>query len=135
MHILIVDDNAITRRTLRQMLAKLGYSAVDEARDGKEALQVLDKTRVDMIFTGWSMPGMSGPELTAHLRTMKQHADLPIFLFTSRNTTEDVLAAMESGITDYLLKPLTPELLASRIRIGLARAQASRERKRKNRTG
>jgi two-component system, chemotaxis family, chemotaxis protein CheY len=112
--LLVVDDSLTMRRIVVNTLQKLGYHDIVEAADGVEALSQLDDS-VKVILTDWIMPEMSGLELVRAIRARPQFASLPICMITTRSAREDLIAAIEAGIDDYILKPLQPHTLKEKI--------------------
>ncbi|RMH68143.1 MAG: response regulator [Bacteroidetes bacterium] len=115
MKILVVDDSPTMRRIVTNALREIGYTDLDEAGDGAEALEKLKSGSFDFVVTDWNMPNMNGLELTQSIR---KHADLnhlPILMVTTRGMKEDVIAAMQARVNNYVVKPFTPEVLREKI--------------------
>jgi two-component system, OmpR family, KDP operon response regulator KdpE len=118
--ILIVDDDAQIRRTLRATLVPQGYS-VSDARSGEEALEKLRAEKTDVVLLDLNMPGMGG---LAACREIRRHSDVAIIVVTVRDSETDKVQVLDAGADDYITKPFsTPELLA-RIRAALRRLAA-----------
>jgi chemosensory pili system protein ChpA (sensor histidine kinase/response regulator) len=108
---LVVDDSLSARKALVQIMEDAGYE-VREARDGMEAVQLVEARRPDIVLADMEMPRMNGIELTAHLRTRRETADLPVIMITSRSTAKHRRQAEAAGVDVYLTKPfLDDELL------------------------
>lgn len=119
--ILIVDDDAQIRRTLRATLVPQGYG-VSDARSGEEALEKLRAEKTDVVLLDLNMPGMGG---LATCREIRRHSDVAIIVVTVRDSETDKVQVLDAGADDYITKPFsTPELLA-RIRAALRRLPAS----------
>lgn len=119
--ILIVDDDAQIRRTLRATLVPQGYG-VSDARSGEEALEKLRAEKTDVVLLDLNMPGMGG---LATCREIRRHSDVAIIVVTVRDSETDKVQVLDAGADDYVTKPFsTPELLA-RIRAALRRLPAS----------
>ncbi|HXO00383.1 MAG TPA: response regulator transcription factor [Candidatus Acidoferrales bacterium] len=116
--ILIVDDEPQIRRVMRTTLSSHGYSVV-EAASGEEALEKLRAERPDLIILDVNMPGMSGLETCAEIRTS---SDVPIIMLTIRNTERDKVQALDAGADDYVVKPFGVQELMARIRAALRRS-------------
>lgn len=114
MKCLCVDDSATMRRIVLNALKTIGITDVIEAADGAEALAKCDAS-VSLVITDWNMPNMSGLELTKALRANPATAKLPILMVTTRSVKEDILQAVEAGVTSYILKPFTPQVLKEKI--------------------
>lgn len=116
--ILIVDDEPQIRRVMRTTLSSHGYSVV-EAASGGEALEKLRAARPDLIILDVNMPGISGLETCAEIRTS---SDVPIIMLTIRNSERDKVQALDAGADDYVVKPFGVQELMARIRAALRRS-------------
>lgn len=114
MKALVVDDSAITRRILVNTLQSIGFTEILEATDGKSALDQLSPG-IELIITDWNMPGMAGIELTRTLRQDPEWAKVPILLVTARNMRPDVIEAAQAGVSGYIVKPFTRDMLRTKI--------------------
>ncbi len=114
---LIVDDSAMARRLIVSVVrAKLGVERVLQAADGREALLILDKNPVDLIISDWSMGKVNGDELLSYVRRNERLRHIPFIMVTSNAHRESILAAIQLGVTQYLVKPFTPAELEQKIR-------------------
>jgi len=116
--ILIVDDEPQIRRVMRTTLSSHGYAVV-EAASGEEALEKLRAVRPDLIVLDVNMPGISGLETCAEIRTS---SDVPIIMLTIRNSERDKVQALDAGADDYVVKPFGVQELMARIRAALRRS-------------
>ncbi len=117
MRALVVDDSRTMRRILRSYVEKSGYT-VDEAENGREALDVLEQVGpVELILIDWNMPVMSGLELVQALRSNPAFNETRLMFVTSEADMTRVVAALEAGANEYLMKPITLELLNDKLRI------------------
>ena len=116
--ILVVDDEPQIRRVLRTTLTSQGY-AVNEAKSGDEALDLIRMERPDLILLDVNMPGRSGLETCREIRS---GSDIPIIMLTVRNTERDKVQALDAGADDYVVKPFGSDELMARIRAALRRA-------------
>jgi two-component system chemotaxis response regulator CheY len=116
-NILIVDDMAAMRKILKTLLAQLGYKNVDEAEDGKQALEILRKNpdKYELVITDWNMPNMTGIELVQEIRKDEKLKHLPILMVTAEAKKENVLMAIKAGVNNYIVKPFTAETLKEKI--------------------
>lgn len=117
MRFLVVDDSATMRRILVNSLQRIGYDDFVEAASGAEALERLDAS-VQFIITDWSMPGLSGVELARALRASSP--SVPVLMVTTRSSREELMAALQAGVSHYIVKPFTPQVLKERIEAALA---------------
>jgi two-component system chemotaxis response regulator CheY len=115
--ILIVDDMAAMRKILKTLLAQLGYKNVDEAEDGKQALEILKQNpdKYGLVITDWNMPNMTGIELVQEIRKDEKLKHLPILMVTAEAKKENVLMAIKAGVNNYIVKPFTAETLKEKI--------------------
>lgn len=116
--ILVVDDVAINREVIVQMLEKLGYVASSVA-SGKEALQALELRPFDVVFMDIQMPGMDGYEATAHIRksTNARIKETVIIALTANALEGDEAKCLAAGMDDYLAKPIKKAMLEKKLRI------------------
>ena len=113
---LVVDDSVTMRRIVTNSLKALGYTQYIEAADGKEALEKLNANAgVNFIITDWNMPVLSGLELTKAIRSHPEKSNMPILMVTTRGVKEDILQALQARVTNYVVKPFTPQILKEKI--------------------
>ncbi len=113
--ILVVDDMSTMRRVIKSILNQLGYSNIDEAENGKDALSKLSSSHYDFVLTDWNMPEMDGLELVKAIRQDPNLKDLPILMVTAEAKKENVLEALKAGVNNYIVKPFTAEILKEKI--------------------
>jgi len=123
-HLLVVDDNEMNRDMLARRLVQRGFQ-VAVAEGGREALDAVAATRFDLILLDVMMPGISGLDVLRTLRESYSVADLPIIMATARDSSEDIVEALQLGANDYVTKPLDFSVVLARIQaqISLKRAQ------------
>lgn len=115
MKFMLVDDSSTMRKIQRRTLEKLGFADIIEAEDGQQALGLLQQpSPPDFIITDWNMPNMNGLELVQAIR--KDNKTIPIVMVTTEAEKSKVIQAIQAGISDYLIKPFTPEALSAKIR-------------------
>ncbi len=112
---LVVDDMATMRRIIKSLLNQLGYKNIDEAEDGKEALNKLKAQKYDFVITDWNMPNMTGLELVQEIRKEPDLKHLPVLMVTAEAKKENVIAAIKAGVNNYVVKPFTAETLKEKI--------------------
>ena len=125
-HILVVEDNANTRRLMEAVLRQHGYEPI-LASDGEDALQIMDKKHVDLILLDIMMPNMDGYEFTRILR--ESGCDLPILMVTAREKPADKHRGFQIGTDDYMVKPVDEEEMILRIAALLRRSRIANEHK------
>jgi two-component system, OmpR family, phosphate regulon response regulator PhoB len=121
-HVLIVEDEAPLAEMLRYNFEKEGF-AVSTARDGEEALTMIDEARPDLIILDWMLPQVSGLEVCRQLRRKPDTRDLPVIMLTARGEEADRVRGLEGGADDYITKPFSPGELVARMRAVLRRAR------------
>ena len=118
MRVLIADDDAVMRHSLKVHLERWSYQ-VDECADGREAWKVLlAGNAASVAVIDWNMPGMDGPTICQELRAIPALSAMYVILLTSNNEQKDVVAGLESGADDYIVKPFDWNELRARLRIG-----------------
>lgn len=95
-------------------LQRIGYNDFVEAIDGEEALAKFDPT-VKFVITDWHMPRMSGIELTKALRLRDDGRDIPVLMVSARSVKADIIEALEAGVSNYIVKPITLPALKEKI--------------------
>jgi two-component system chemotaxis response regulator CheY len=114
MKFLVIDDSATMRRIVVNSLQRIGFTDVVEAGDGVEALKAFDAS-VGFVITDWNMPNMSGIDFVRALRARPDGASVPVLMVTTRSVKEDIVAAIEAGVSNYIVKPFTPQVLKEKI--------------------
>jgi len=117
-YILVVDDSLSARKSLAQFVEDLGIE-VRTARDGMEAISLIDKRKPDLVLVDMEMPRMNGLELTTHIRANTITHDMPIIMITSRSTDKHRKVALDKGVSHYMVKPFSENELASHINMSL----------------
>jgi two-component system, chemotaxis family, chemotaxis protein CheY len=124
MKFLVVDDSATMRRIIVNSLQRIGYTDTVEASDGAEALG-LYSAEISFIITDWNMPNMSGVDFVRALRGRDDGKTVHILMVTTRSVQEDIVAAVEAGVNNYIVKPFTPQVLKEKIDALLTGAPAT----------
>jgi phosphoserine phosphatase RsbU/P len=114
--ILVADDDPTSREVLGRVLRKLGHD-VSSVVDGAEALARLAADPVPLVVTDWRMPTVDGLELTRRLRAVPDAPYTYVIVLTSVEGREHWLEAMESGVDDFLPKPVDHDLIRARLRV------------------
>ncbi len=113
--VLIVDDYKTMLRIIRNLLKQIGFENVDEAADGTEALGKLRAKRYGLVISDWNMSPMTGLELLQAVRADAKLATLPFIMITAESKTENVVAAKQAGVSNYIVKPFNAETLQGKI--------------------
>lgn len=118
---LVVDDSVTMRRIVVNTLKSIGYSQYAEAEHGRDALDKLEAdANINFVITDWNMPVMSGLELTKAIRANAKTQTLPILMVTTRGVKEDIVQALQAKVSNYVVKPFTPQILKDKIDLILA---------------
>jgi two-component system chemotaxis response regulator CheY len=105
--VLVVDDSRIMRNIVKNTFSQLKIPCqFIEAGNGKEAMNALQTQTVNLILLDWNMPELSGIDFLKQVRTMDQYKSLPIIMVTSESAKYNVIEALKSGATDYIIKPV-----------------------------
>lgn len=115
MRVLVVDDFSTMRRIIKNILRQLGFNNIVEADDGTTAWEVLNKDRIDFIISDWNMPKMTGIDLLRKVRASEEFADLPFLMVTAEGLQENIIKAVQAKVSNYIVKPFTPETLGQKI--------------------
>jgi len=115
MKVLVVDDSAIMRKVIEQILEMLGHEAVPAA-NGVEAFDRLkEHDDVQLILLDWNMPEMNGIEFLRAVKERPGLAKIPVIMLTTESERRKMIEAIEAGAKHYLTKPFQPETLATKI--------------------
>ncbi len=113
--VLIVDDYKTMLRIIRNLLKQIGFENVDEAADGTEALGKLRAKRYGLVISDWNMSPMTGLELLQAVRADAKLTTIPFIMITAESKTENVVAAKQAGVSNYIVKPFNAETLQGKI--------------------
>ncbi|WP_346381290.1 response regulator [Aquidulcibacter sp.] len=113
--VLVVDDYQTMVRIIRNLLKQLGFENVDEAADGREALEKMKKTKYGLVISDWNMEPMTGYELLREVRADKILKPTPFIMVTAESKTENVIAAKKAGVNNYIVKPFNAQTLKAKI--------------------
>jgi two-component system cell cycle response regulator len=118
MKVLIADDEAVSQHLLESTLQRWGYEVVG-AHDGIEAFRILQEPDAPTLaILDWLMPGLNGVEICREIRRRRSEPYTYILLLTGKNTKVDVIAGLDAGADDYVIKPYDPQELQVRLRTG-----------------
>lgn len=114
--ILIVDDYRTMLRIVHNLLCQLGYKDIDEAMDGQQAMDALGKAHYDLVISDWNMEPMSGYDLLKELRAgSSSNKNVPFIMVTAENKVENIVAAKQAGVSNYIVKPFSADVLKTKI--------------------
>lgn len=112
---LVVDDFSTMRRIVRNLLKELGFTNVDEAEDGKVALEKLQSGGFEFVVTDWNMPNMDGLTLLQNIRSSPALQHLPVLMVTAEAKKENIIAAAQAGASGYIVKPFTAGTMSEKL--------------------
>lgn len=115
MRILVVDDSSTMRRIIKNNLKAAGYEDTLDAENGEAALARLQSENVDLVITDWNMPVMNGLELVAAIRSSPPLKQIPVLMVTTVAEKGEILRAMQTGVSNYVVKPFDVATLKKKI--------------------
>ncbi len=115
-NILVVDDMASMRRIVKNSLKKMGLTNVVEAEDGINALSEIENNTFQLIISDWNMPNMTGIELLKKIREMDNYREIPFLMVTAEGQKQNVIEAVQAGVSHYVVKPFTPDQLEEKLK-------------------
>lgn len=123
MKILLVDDSKTMRNIQKSVLSQLGYTDIEEACDGQDALSKVKALEPDLLLVDWNMPIMDGLSFVKAYR--QTNKTTPIIMVTTEAEKTRVIEAIKAGVNNYVVKPFTPDLLSQRIQETLQQCAAA----------
>ncbi|RYG62163.1 MAG: response regulator [Alphaproteobacteria bacterium] len=115
MRILVVDDAQTMRRIIVNLLRQLGFTNMTEADDGTTAWEKLSTEHVDLIISDWNMPKMTGIDLLKRVRESETYKNTPFIMVTAEGKRENVIAAVQAGVSNYIVKPFNAATLKEKM--------------------
>jgi len=115
MPILIVDDYKTMLRIIANLLKQLGFNNIDEATDGSMALSKLREKPYGLVISDWNMEPMTGLQLLKEVRADDRLKGMPFIMITAESKTENVVAAKQAGVNNYIVKPFHAETLKKKM--------------------
>jgi len=115
MKILVVDDMSTMRRIVKNILKQLGFSNMEEAENGQEALQKLRAEPFGFVVSDWNMPVMPGIEMLRAIRADEKLKHIPVLMVTAEAQKENLIEAIQAGVNNYVVKPFTAETMQEKI--------------------
>ena len=115
MRVLIVDDYKTMLRIIRNLLRQIELTDVEEASEGSEALAKLRAGNFGLVISDWNMAPMTGFELLQQVRADERLRATPFIMVTAESKTENVIAAKQAGVSNYIVKPFSAETLREKI--------------------
>ncbi len=115
MKILVVDDYQTMLRILCKLLKQIGFQNVETASDGRDALSKLQSATFEFIISDWNMKPMTGIELLKEVRANEKLKHIPFIMTTAESMSENVIAAQQAGVSNYIVKPFNAETLKGKM--------------------
>ena len=115
MRVVIVDDYTTMLRILRNLLRQLEINNVEEANDGDTAYLLMQKNPPDLVISDWNMVPVTGLDLLRKVRADAQLKHIPFIMVTAESKTENVVAAKQAGVSNYIVKPFNADTLRAKI--------------------
>jgi two-component system chemotaxis response regulator CheY len=115
MPILVVDDYNTMIRIIRNLLRQIGFQDVDDANDGTAALAKMREKKYGLVISDWNMEPMTGYELLKQVRSDAALNGTPFIMVTAESKTENVIAAKQAGVNNYIVKPFNADTLKNKI--------------------
>ncbi len=112
---LAVDDHPPMLKVMKGMLVAMGFKKVLTAYNGQSALAIMEQYSIDIVVSDWNMPKMNGLELLQALKKNEQYANTPFIMLTANLNQEDVIQAVHSGVSEYIIKPFNNRMFQSKI--------------------
>jgi two-component system chemotaxis response regulator CheY len=116
MPVLIVDDYKSMLRIIRNLLSELGFSNIEEASDGGEALKKLRESKFSLVISDWNMEPMNGLQLLEEMRADRTLEDIPFIMVTAESKTDNVITAKKAGVNGYIVKPFSAAILRTKLK-------------------
>lgn len=115
--VLVVDDELFMRKVVRTLLTGMGVRSVMEAQDGMAGLEAIRREQPDIVILDWSMPGLDGPAFVRMVRSPETFPmpNIPIIMLTGHGERAKVIEAIEIGVNEFLLKPVSTKALRDRL--------------------
>lgn len=120
--VLVADDYSTMRRAIKGMLRQMGITDFLDAEDGEQALKLLKSHDVDLILADLNMPNLNGLDLLRNVRSSQEFRGIPFVMVTAEADKETVIEAGKAGVSGYIIKPFTSDLLKKKIEAALSRS-------------
>jgi len=122
--ILIIEDDPEIQELLSHSLSKEGWKLI-QVKTGEEGLKILKSKNVNCILLDIMLPGIDGLNILKKIKNIEQCRNVPVIMTTAKGEEADIVAGLELGADDYVVKPYSPKVLVARIRAGLRRQEES----------
>ena len=115
MKVLVVDDMSTMRRIVKNILKQLGFTNLEEAKNGQDALAKLKTEPYGFVVSDWNMPIMMGIDLLRSIRADDQLKHIPVLMVTAEAQKENLMEAIQAGVSNYIVKPFTADTMQDKI--------------------
>src|SRR5690554_4083901 len=115
MYVMVAVEFPTMRRIIRGLLKELGFNNVEEAEDGRDALNKLNSGAFELVVSDWNMPNMDGLELLKAIRADEALKHLPVLMVTAEAKKDNIIAAAQAGASGYVVKPFTAATLEEKL--------------------
>ena len=115
MKILVVDDMSTMRRIVKNILKQLGFNNLEEAENGQEALTKLKADTYGFVVSDWNMSVMMGIDMLRAIRADEKLKKIPVLMVTAEAQKENLMEAVQAGVSNYVVKPFTAETMQEKI--------------------
>jgi two-component system chemotaxis response regulator CheY len=115
LRILAIDESATMRRIIVSTLRRAGFDNVVEATDGRGAFAALENDPFDFVIANLNMSDMDGLEFVTQVRQTSEYGNPPILMVTSRSVKNEITQAIDAGVSNYIVRPFTPDTLKDKI--------------------
>ncbi|MDT7041880.1 chemotaxis response regulator CheY [Candidatus Nitronereus thalassa] len=113
--VLVVDDMSTMRRIVKNVLKQIGYSNIEEAENGEEGLKKLRAGGFGLVVSDWNMPVMMGIDMLRAIRADPELKSVPVLMVTAEAQKENIIEAVQAGVSNYVVKPFTPDALLEKL--------------------
>ncbi|MEX0830030.1 MAG: chemotaxis response regulator CheY [Nitrospirales bacterium] len=124
--VLVVDDMSTMRRIVKNVLKQIGFTDLTEAENGQDALTKLKGGGFGLVVSDWNMPVMQGIELLRAVRADPELKTLPFLMVTAEAQKENIIEAVQAGVSNYVVKPFTAEALQGKLEKMFSNIQAAK---------
>lgn len=124
--VLVIDDFEMVRMMLKNSLKEMGVKSYQDSENGVDAWKKLEEARTsgepyNFVFCDWNMPEMNGIEFLVKCRSSEHYKNLPIIMVTAESEQSQIVEALKKGATDYIIKPISPEMLEKKVKKAISR--------------
>ncbi len=123
--VLVVDDMSTMRRIVKNVLKQIGYTDLHEAENGEAGLKKLKEGGFGLVVSDWNMPVMMGIDMLRAIRADPDLKHIPVLMVTAEAQKENIIEAVQAGVSNYVVKPFTPDALLEKLQKIFAKKTAN----------